>query len=74
MQFKNSMEKVEIPFVDNVLIIHYDEQHPKKGRCQKFRSTRGRGRLYFGNDKGDIPYVIGQGEIYTIVPQNLPRK
>lgn len=24
---------------DNYIIVHYDEQHPKEGRCQKFRLT-----------------------------------
>jgi hypothetical protein len=33
------MENVEIPQLKNVCIVHYDEQFPKEGRCQKFRLT-----------------------------------
>lgn len=36
--FNNSIEQFEYP-QDNYLIINYDEQHPKKGRMQKFRLT-----------------------------------
>lgn len=38
-EFNNAMENVEIPPLENVLIVHYDEQFPKEGRCQKFRLT-----------------------------------
>ncbi len=38
-EFNKAMEDVEIPPLENVLIVHYDEQHPKEGRCQKFRLT-----------------------------------
>ena len=38
-EFNNIMEDVEIPQLKNVYIVHYDEQFPKKGRCQKFRLT-----------------------------------
>lgn len=38
-EFNNAMEDVEIPPLENVLIVHYDEQFPKEGRCQKFRLT-----------------------------------
>jgi len=37
--FIESMEEVEIPESGKAYIIHYDEQFPKKGRCQKFRLT-----------------------------------
>src|SRR3990170_2770268 len=37
--FNHAMEDVEIPSLENVLIVHYDEQFPKEGRCQKFRLT-----------------------------------
>lgn len=37
--FNHAMEDVEIPPLENVLIVHYDEQFPKEGRCQKFRLT-----------------------------------
>src|SRR5659263_477183 len=33
------MEDVEIPQLKAVYIVHYDEQFPKEGRCQKFRLT-----------------------------------
>jgi hypothetical protein len=37
--FIESMEEVDIPEHGKAYIIHYDEQFPKKGRCQKFRLT-----------------------------------
>lgn len=33
------LEKIELPEINNVIYLHYDEQHPKKGRSQKFRLT-----------------------------------
>ena len=36
--FNNKIEQFEYP-QDNYLIVNYDEQHPKKGRHQKFRLT-----------------------------------
>lgn len=36
--FNNAVEQFEYP-QDNYLIVNYDEQHPKKGRMQKFRLT-----------------------------------
>lgn len=38
-EFNESMEEVEIPKIEKVYIVHYDEQFPKEGRCQKFRLT-----------------------------------
>lgn len=38
-EFNESMEEVEVPKVEKVYIVHYDEQFPKEGRCQKFRLT-----------------------------------
>lgn len=38
-EFNKMMEDVEIPQLKNVYIVHYDEQFPKEGRCQKFRLT-----------------------------------
>jgi hypothetical protein len=37
--FNGSVELAIVPPVGNILIIHYDEQHPKQGRSQKFRLT-----------------------------------
>ena len=37
--FTNSVEKTYIPPVEYIQIVHYDEQHPKIGRTQKFRLT-----------------------------------
>ena len=37
--FIESMEEVDIPEHGKAFIVHYDEQFPKKGRCQKFRLT-----------------------------------
>lgn len=38
-EFNKIMEDVEIPQLKTVYIVHYDEQFPKEGRCQKFRLT-----------------------------------
>jgi hypothetical protein len=38
-EFSRAMENTEIPPLENVLIVHYDEQFPKKGRTQKYRLT-----------------------------------
>ncbi len=38
-EFNHAMENVKIPQLDDVLIVHYDEQFPKEGRYQKFRLT-----------------------------------
>jgi len=37
--FINRMDNVEFPEQRDILIVHYDEQHPKKGRTQEFRLT-----------------------------------
>jgi len=37
--FTNRMDQVEFSSQSDIMIIHYDEQHPKKGRTQKFRLT-----------------------------------
>ena len=37
--FMESVDKTYIPPVEDILIVHYDEQHPKTGRIQKFRLT-----------------------------------
>lgn len=33
------MDQENIPKLENVRMVHYDEQHPKEGRCQKYRLT-----------------------------------
>ncbi len=38
-EFNKTMEDVEIPQLKPAYIVHYDEQFPKEGRCQKFRLT-----------------------------------
>jgi hypothetical protein len=38
-EFNKIMEVVEVPQLKAVYIVHYDEQFPKEGRCQKFRLT-----------------------------------
>ncbi len=38
-EFNKSMEQEEVPDLCNVYIVHYDEQHPKEARCQKYRLT-----------------------------------
>lgn len=37
--FNKQMDQENIPKLENVRIVHYDEQHPKEGRCQKYRLT-----------------------------------
>jgi hypothetical protein len=37
--FADSIEKTVIPPIEDFPIVLYDEQHPKKGRTQKFRLT-----------------------------------
>ena len=38
-EFNRAMESTEIPPLENVLMVHYDEQFPKEGRTQKYRLT-----------------------------------
>jgi len=38
-EFNNNMEQEKVSHDENVRIVCYDEQHPKKGRCQKYRLT-----------------------------------
>ena len=38
-KFFNSVASVQLPEASPIQIIHYDEQHPKAGRSQKFRLT-----------------------------------
>ena len=38
-EFNRVMENAEVPPLENVLIVHYDEQFPKEGRSQKYRLT-----------------------------------
>jgi len=37
--FSNSVASVELPESGPICIVHYDEQHPKSGRSQKYRLT-----------------------------------
>ncbi|MDQ1276819.1 MAG: hypothetical protein QG610_2397 [Euryarchaeota archaeon] len=37
--FNEKMEQENIPSSENIRIVHYDEQHPKEGCCQKYRLT-----------------------------------
>ncbi|WP_292391779.1 ISNCY family transposase [Methanosarcina sp. UBA5] len=37
--FNKKMELENIPISENIRIVHYDEQHPKERRCQKYRLT-----------------------------------
>ncbi len=37
--FYKEMEQETIPCSENIRIVHYDEQHPKEVRCQKYRLT-----------------------------------
>ena len=37
--FNHVMYNTEVPPLEDVLIVHYDEQFPKEGRSQKYRLT-----------------------------------
>lgn len=37
--FSNSVASIQLPKTSPIQIIHYDEQHPKAGRSQKYRLT-----------------------------------
>ncbi len=37
--FSKNMKQEKVSHEKNVLIVRYEEQHPKKGRCQKYRLT-----------------------------------
>jgi hypothetical protein len=37
--FNKKMEQENVPSSENIRMVHYDEQHPKEGRCQKYRLT-----------------------------------
>lgn len=37
--FNKKMEQENVPKLKNIRMVHYDEQHPKEGRCQKYRLT-----------------------------------
>ncbi|MGZ7070656.1 MAG: ISNCY family transposase [Methanobacterium sp.] len=38
-EFNRQMDQENIPKLENVRMVHYDEQHPKAGRCPKYRLT-----------------------------------
>ena len=38
-EFNKQMEQENLPKLENVRMVHYYEQHPKEGRCQKYRLT-----------------------------------
>jgi hypothetical protein len=38
-EFNKQMEQKNLPELKNIRMVHYDEQHPKEGRCQKYRLT-----------------------------------
>jgi MULE transposase domain. len=37
--FNSSVGRAKIPTINDIVIVHYDEQHPKSGRSQKYRLT-----------------------------------
>ncbi|HIE31078.1 MAG TPA: transposase [Methanosarcinales archaeon] len=67
-EFMESVEKTYIPPVEDVLIVHYDEQHLKIGGTQKFRLTllddaTGRpiaDELYDNKDSETIKAFLGE--------------
>jgi len=38
-RFFDSVASIQLPETSPIQVIHYDEQHPKAGRCQKYRLT-----------------------------------
>ena len=36
---QSAIEELKVPAVQNIQLVHYDEQHPKAGRNQKYRLT-----------------------------------
>jgi hypothetical protein len=60
------MEEVEVPKVEKVYIVHYDEQFPKEGRCQKFRLT-----LFDSKTKRPIAEGIFDGKDSETIKQFL---
>jgi len=65
-EFNESMEEVEVPKVEKVYIVHYDEQFPKEGRCQKFRLT-----LFDSKTKRPIAEGIFDGKDSETIKQFL---
>jgi len=67
-EFMESVEKTYIPPVEDVLIVHYDEQHLKIGGTQKFRLTLLDGatgrpiadELYDNKDSETIKAFLGE--------------
>jgi hypothetical protein len=37
--FNEEMKQENVLISENIRMVHYDEQHPKEGRCQKYRLT-----------------------------------
>ena len=66
--FNESVEKTAIPQIEDIRIVHYDEQFPKEGRTQKFRLTLLDGftgqpiaeELYDGKDPETIKAFIAK--------------
>jgi len=38
-RFSDSVASIQLPETSPIQVLHYDEQHPKAGRCQKYRLT-----------------------------------
>ena len=36
-EFNKQMEQENLPKLENIRMVHYDEQHPREGSCQKYR-------------------------------------
>ena len=49
--FTNSVERMDIPPIEDIQIVHYDEQHPKMGRTREF-SPDIAGRCYRQTNRG----------------------
>lgn len=66
--FETTVDNTEIPMESSFQIVHYDEQHPKKGKAQKFRLS-----LFDGILKQMIVEELSDGFNEKIVEDFLDR-
>ena len=69
-KFSNSIASVQLPETSSIKIVHYDEQHPKAGRSQKYRLTllNGISRDVIAEELSDNK---SQGAIKSFFSKNL---
>jgi len=67
-KFSNSVTNVQLPEASPIQIIHYDEQHPKAGRSQKYRLT-----LLNGVTREIIAEELSDNKSQAVVTEFLKR-